>query len=370
MKITYGKQQKALKAVLFGVEGVGKTSFGALLPEAVFIDTEGSTSGFDVARVGESTAVSWTDFLNRLNFIISEKPCQTLVIDSGDWMEKLLIKHLCAQKNWSGIEDPGYGKGYTYLAEEFGQVLDRLQALVDAGVNVLITAHMDVKKHEEPGQIGAWDRYELKLQKKDASLLKEWADVLLFANFYDSTMVKDKDGKKLVATGGKIRRIYTSRSATFDAKNRYDLPEDMEYVKGKIPAPIYALFQMGKAKEPAKPTPAASKKPEPAPELDPKINLFEPNTGDIVEVTDEVPAAEEADYSGLPDALIQKMKANNIGETAIMDAIKGLGDKFKNPLTADTRLKDLPAPFIQKRLIECWDKYYNYIIANGLDMPF
>lgn len=57
MEITRGKIQKAKKVVIYGPEGIGKSTFAARFPGAVFIDTEGSTNDMDVARLPRPT--SW-----------------------------------------------------------------------------------------------------------------------------------------------------------------------------------------------------------------------------------------------------------------------------------------------------------------------
>ena len=51
MEITRGKIQTAQKIVLYGPEGIGKTTFASRFPEPLFIDTEGSTRQLDVARL-------------------------------------------------------------------------------------------------------------------------------------------------------------------------------------------------------------------------------------------------------------------------------------------------------------------------------
>ncbi len=65
-----------------------------------------------------------------------------------------------------GIEDFGYGNGYVYAKEEFGRFLNRLSGVVDAGINVVLTAHAQIRKFEQPDEMGAYDRYELKLGKR------------------------------------------------------------------------------------------------------------------------------------------------------------------------------------------------------------
>ena len=74
--------------------------------------------------------------------------------------------------------------------------------------------------------MGAYDRWELKLQKKTAPLLKEWSDMLLFCN-YKNTIIEDSKTKSKKAVGGK-RVMYTTHAPTYDAKNRFALPESLD----------------------------------------------------------------------------------------------------------------------------------------------
>jgi len=119
--------------------------------------------------------------------------CDTLVIDTADWAERLCIEHLCARDKKDGLEGWGYGKGYTYLEEEFGRFLNQLSELIEVGINVVLTAHAWMRKFEQPDELGAYDRWELKLQRKTAPLVKEWADMVLFANY--KTLVVNVDGQ-------------------------------------------------------------------------------------------------------------------------------------------------------------------------------
>lgn len=75
--------------------------------------------------------------------------------------------HMCSTSK-QGIEDFGYGNGYVYEKEEIGRFLNMLQDLVDAGINVVLTAHAQMRKFEQPDEMGSYDRWELKLGKKQA----------------------------------------------------------------------------------------------------------------------------------------------------------------------------------------------------------
>ena len=229
MQITRGKRARAQKVVIYGPEGIGKSSFASQFPDPVFIDTEGSTDNMDVARLDKPT--SWTMLVNEIAFIkANPTECKTLIVDTVDWAEQLAVAHVCSQHGKQGIEDFGWGKGYTYVQEEIGRFLNALSDLVDMGINVVLTAHAQIKKFEQPDEMGSYDRYELKLGQKTGSktapLVKEWADMVLFANY--KTLVMTTDNGKKKAQGGE-RVMYTNHRPAWDAKNRHGLPDEMPF---------------------------------------------------------------------------------------------------------------------------------------------
>lgn len=245
MNITRGIQSRAQRVVIYGTEGIGKSSLAAQFPNPLFIDTEGSTSNMDVARMDKPT--SWTMLMNQIAFVKANPTvCNTLVIDTVDWAETLAIESVCSQHGKRGIEDFGYGNGYTYAREEMGRFLNKLQELVDIGIHVVLTAHAQIRKFEQPDEEGAYDRYELKLGKKTSSqtapIVKEWADMVLFCNY--EIVVMTSESKKKKAQGGK-RVMYTTHHPAWDAKNRFGLPE-------KLPMEYSSIAYIFEKKEPKK----------------------------------------------------------------------------------------------------------------------
>ena len=97
--------------------------------------------------------------------------------------------------------------------------------MIAAGIHVVITAHAKMRKFEQPDEMGAYDRWEMKLSKQVAPLLKEWCDLLLFCNYKTFVVTAQNDTKKV--QGGK-RIMYTSHHPCWDAKNRHGLPEEIE----------------------------------------------------------------------------------------------------------------------------------------------
>lgn len=220
IQIQKGKVTRPQKVVLYAPEGIGKSTVASQLPEPLFVDLEQGTHHLDVARVEPKTL---NDVESLLAQIAQKKVTgfKTLVIDTIDWLEELAAKQLCADANKSSIEDFGYGKGYVHLAEKISGVLDKLDAVAAAGLHVVLLAHSEVKKFEQPDDAKAYDRYSLKLTKQVGPLIKEWCDALLFANW--KTLVKDPDEGKAKGMGGRERVLYATHTASWDAKNRHEL---------------------------------------------------------------------------------------------------------------------------------------------------
>jgi len=174
MQIIRGKQPGAKKTVVYGPEGIGKSTLVSKFPDAIFIDTEGSTKVMDVARTQAPS--SWTMLMEQVRYLINNRVCKTIIIDTADWAEILCTNHVCDKNHKESIEAFGYGKGYIYVQEEFGRLLNLLEDATKQGINVVFTAHAKMRKFEQPDEMGAYDRWEMKLSKNVAPLVKEWAE--------------------------------------------------------------------------------------------------------------------------------------------------------------------------------------------------
>jgi hypothetical protein len=168
----------------------------------------------------------------------------TLVVDSIDWAERLLVQKVCKDADKPSIESFPFGKGWVIATEQMAQFLDSLDNLVRAGMNVVLVGHSTVKRVSPPEMTEGYDRHELKLSKQVSPLIKEWADALIFLN-YRTRVVEGTDGRAK-AVGGKERYMFTERCAAFDAKNRYGLASE-------LPMNIAALAPMFAATKPAEP---------------------------------------------------------------------------------------------------------------------
>ena len=225
-EITKGKVKSAIRLVLYGAEGIGKSTFASKFPDPLFIDVEGGTKQLDVARFPQPE--TWLQLLAMADAVLEDPTvCRTLVIDTIDRAEALLSAQLLAEAGVDSIEKygGGYGKGYTAIQERMNKdLLNRLDRLIAKGVNVVLLAHAAMRKLESP-EDPPYDRWELKVSKKVAPLIKEWADILLFANY--EVMVVEENGRAK-AKGRAKRKMHANHKPTYDAKNRYGLPDDME----------------------------------------------------------------------------------------------------------------------------------------------
>lgn len=326
--ISTGKVHTAVKTVIYGAEGIGKTTLAAQFPSPLFIDTEGSTKQLDVARLPAPS--SWEMLLQELDFVRDKRPCATLVIDTVDWAEQLCIADLCAKNGKSGIEDFGYGKGWEFEKESFGKFLNKLTEVINAGINVTLTAHAALRKFEQPDEMGSYDRWEMKLGSKTTNkispLIKEWADIVLFCNYKTVVVQTDKDGKKHKAQGNR-RVMYTQHHPCWDAKNRYGLPEEipMEYAQiAQIYAPVQPLE--------TPPAPATS-----------------------TSATDIQP--------GIPQSLADLMAASGITEQQIRAAVA-----TKGYFPEDMPISAYPEDFVSGVLVGAWKQIVDFI--NEQKYPF
>lgn len=220
MQIKTGKITRTQKCVIYGCEGVGKSTFASKFPKPLFADLEGGTAHLDVPRISDLN--TWETLLSCIDELIADKQgFKTFVLDTADWAERLCIEFLCKKYKKTGLEDFNYGKGYQYLAEEYARMLANLSKLQNSGMHVLVLAHSTIKKLELPEENGTYDRYELKCSRGVSPLIKEWADGLLFANY--RTYIQSSASGKGKAVGGKERVLYTEHTSFCDAKNRWGL---------------------------------------------------------------------------------------------------------------------------------------------------
>lgn len=242
--VVRGKIHKPIRALLYGPEGIGKSTFGAGAPAAIFLGAEEGTAQLDVVRFPRPE--SFAEVMDALRTLSTEKhEYKTLVVDTLDWLEPLIWSFICQRDGEKDIESYGYGKGYTAALDQwrvFIRALERVWS--EKGMNVVLLAHAWIKSFKNPtGE--DYDRYELKLNAKASGLAKEWCDAVLFAQ-YETYAKEDKKTKRVRGVDTGARLIFTERRAAWDAKNRYSLPEQLPLAWSDFAAAV----DTGKVAEP------------------------------------------------------------------------------------------------------------------------
>lgn len=259
MKILTGKQPGPRRIVLYGQDGVGKSTWAANAPRPVFINLEDGLKDIDCDKTPYLKSIG--EVMSALSWIGSDgQDYSTVVFDTADWLETLIHRQVATDANKTVISDIGFAKGYDSALKYWRDVLNACEHLQRSGKGIIFLAHAKVVRFEDPEQ-ASYDIYDLDLHKSSVGMVKEWADEVLFANFRTFTRKEDQGfGKERnIGVGGKERYIRTAKTAAAVAKNRLNLPGELPmewaayaaYIPGKkaaAPANIEGLVVDGSSK--------------------------------------------------------------------------------------------------------------------------
>ena len=163
--IQTGRENKPPRIMIYGSEGIGKSSYAAGAPSAIFIQTEDGLGEIDCRKF--PLAHSLSEVIAELTVLRDEAhEFQSVVVDSVDWLERLIFDEVCREFGVRSIEKADGG---------FQELRDK------RGMMVILVAHAKVERFEDP-ENAAYDRYTPRLHKHAASLIAEWVDAVLFAN--------------------------------------------------------------------------------------------------------------------------------------------------------------------------------------------
>lgn len=222
--VTRGRVEAPLRLMLYGVPGVGKSTFASAAPNAIFLGAEDGSNNLDVARF--PIPASWGDVLDALGELARTKhEYRTLVIDTVDSLEPLCWQVVIGRDSKAKtLEDVGggYGKGAKAAVDEWRVFMSALERVRAAGITTVLLAHAQVKTFKNP-EGPDYDRFSMKMEPQAGSVLAEWCDMQLFAQF--EAWVKQERGQRAKGASTDVRIVHTQRTAAFDAKNRYSLPD-------------------------------------------------------------------------------------------------------------------------------------------------
>ena len=227
-QIVKGPQPGPRRLLLYGTQGIGKSTFAASSESPIFIQAEDGLGeiGCDKFPVAESVEQVMTALTE---LYTHQHRYGTVTIDSLDWLERLIWNDVCRKRNVSNIEDIGYAKGYTFALNAWREFLEGLSALRrDKGMTIILIAHAKIEKFENP-ETESYDRYVPRLHKLASAMIQEWCDEVLFATYKVHTKQTEegfgRKGTRGIGSGERILRT-TERPAHM-AKNRLNLPDEI-----------------------------------------------------------------------------------------------------------------------------------------------
>lgn len=226
--ITKGPVRAPQRVVIYGTEGIGKSTWASHAPGVIWLPIEEGANVLDVQRFPR--AQSWADVVDALDVLANEEHSyKTLVIDTLDALEPIVWARTVAtklngDKRVSSIEDYGYAKGYIFALDFWGELLRRLDVLrTSRGLDVILVAHAALVTIKSP-DTEDWQRYDLKLHHKASACVREWADHVLFAT-NQLGLAKINQRTKVTSLGDRV--LHTVSAAGWAAKTRSNAPAEL-----------------------------------------------------------------------------------------------------------------------------------------------
>lgn len=214
------------RILLYGVPGIGKSTWAAQAPSHIFLRTEDG----DVKCTGTPLLKSLADVMQVLHELaVEDHPYRVAVIDSLSPIDPMCQRAVCEEGGKASIEDFGYGKGYVAAAEKWQEIVAALDRLVQRGMTVVLIGHAAIERVNNP-EGDDFDRYTLRLDKRVAPLLIEWCSEVLFANYDITTRKEDAGFNRKKAKAVDLDRVLrTAEKPYCRAKNRLGLPEEIPF---------------------------------------------------------------------------------------------------------------------------------------------
>ena len=243
MKINKGKQAGPRKILLYGEEGVGKSSFAANAPRPIFLDIEDGLRDIDCEKTDPLGTLA--EIINAISWLANTPHnYKTVAIDTLDWLEKVIHNEVASAAGKPTVGEIPFQRGYELAEKKWAFLLSGLAALHNKGMGVIVLAHSRIVKVDEPG-LPRYERLEPDLHHSSSSMIREWCQDVLCARVRTFTRAEDAGfgRERTIASGGKERYLQTTKTAAAVAKNRVDgMPEEIALSWGAYSQYVAAAY--------------------------------------------------------------------------------------------------------------------------------
>jgi hypothetical protein len=236
---------EGMRAVIAGIEGVGKTTLVCNAPRALLIPVEEGYSGVKVQKIPTVTHYEHLlMFLDEVKIAVmgGKFMYQSLVFDSLTAIERLIHAAVLEEdptfakgnKKALTMESAhgGYGKAYLRANEKYELFLNRCNELAKFGkINIICTSHIFASKVSDP-TVGEYEMWDLLLHSPKNNktygkreMTTQWADMIGF--LHEPIMITESGKMNRGITANKGRILSMARAPGFVAKNRYNVVNDI-----------------------------------------------------------------------------------------------------------------------------------------------
>ena len=258
---------------MVGMAGTGKTTLAAMFPSPVFIQAEESGAVFDsweedakpdlfpllpaakcnAAKKGVLEVSTRAAFKDQLRYLITtQHNYKTVVIDSASALHRMLENELCVRDNVDNVADScgGFHKGYITLADWHLEIMKILNMLRNRGMTIIILCHTGIQRLKNRPDEDDYTVYSLDINEKSVPVYVNYSDAILYIAKNEFVKGKQTDKKGTLTKWGKIvqtgeRKIITTgdgKVGFVHAKNRYNMPAEIQFTQGENPLLQYIKF--------------------------------------------------------------------------------------------------------------------------------
>jgi hypothetical protein len=229
VEIAKASSQTAPIVVIHGAEGRGKTTLASKFPRPLFLLLErGLPTSITVDEI--ANLETYDQVLAAFKEIyVARDDFQTLVVDTIDQLEALIIKHVCSENRWLNIEAPSFGKGYVAVENEWRKILRALNAIrIVRKMTVVLVGHSDIARIDDP-RTATFTSYQLRLHRRSRALVMDAADLVGFLS-EDIKLIVSGEGfhERTRAAASSTRYLFVEGRPAYAAKNRFNMPEKIE----------------------------------------------------------------------------------------------------------------------------------------------